>query len=176
MWKRCNRRLIPKAEERDLRESESTIRDPDRSSKKGDDNRMFGEIWAMQSNHDEDQHEHEDMSDVEDFVPEPTKEECCGEDDKHSESGDDSDDLGCLEEVFKLVAFVPGLDVDNCVEHGPEDRSIASYLMKDVDAFVGVGCQEGKWCVLQGEEGHKAEVGYCNPRRCQPKEGRGGVW
>lgn len=163
MSQRRDRCSISEAKEGDLEEAECSIRDPHRCSKERDDDRMLGKIGTMESNHDQDKHEHKNMYDIEEFVSELAKKECCGEDNEHGKTSNNSNDLGGLQKVFQFVAFSPCVYIYHGVKNAPEDCTIARHLMKDVDAFVGVGCEERKRCVLQRKEGRECEVGYGNP-------------
>ena len=109
----------------------------------------------MQSHHDYDEHEHEDMDDVEDFISELAEEERRSEDDKHSKASNNPNDLIPLEKLGQLRnAFRPSIDIHNGMERGPENSPIACQLMKDVETFVRVCCQECEGRIFQGKERH----------------------
>lgn len=80
------------------------------------------------------------MDDVEYFVSELAEQECCAEDNEHGETGNNSNDLRSLSEIFEIAAFGPRFDVDDAVKNAPEYCAVAGYLVEDIEAFVGVGC------------------------------------
>jgi hypothetical protein len=103
------------------------------------------------------------VHDIEDFISKFAKKEHCSNNDEHGKSSNYAHEIIGFQELFELFAFGPCIDVDNAVKNGPENRAIPCNLMKNIEAFVGVGCEERKGCVLEGKEGDECEVRYSNP-------------
>ena len=145
-----NRSGVSEAEKCDFEESQGSISYPNACRENGNDDCVFCEVGTVKTNHDKDEHEHDNVDDVEDFISELAQKEGCGEDDEHGETGYPSHDVGSLEKVSELFAFGPSVDVHDGVEESPKDSTIACDLMETVQTLVGVGCEECEGCVFEG--------------------------
>lgn len=132
--------------------SEDTIRTPHRSCNKDDNDFFLVEFRSMHCEHDDDEHIHGDMNDVEGFVSQLLHSHCSNKNGDHGADGDYAENLLKLDQFMETVGSLEvcrfKCDVEKCGDYS----GVASDLVERVETFVGVSCQVREWCVLQCQE------------------------
>ncbi len=95
---------------------QGAVKDPDGTYKNRDPDGVFRDVGAVHADGYNDEHEEDDVDDVEEFVADGAQEEHGGEDEEHGEACDPAHDVVELEELVDVAGDGEGFCVDYAVD------------------------------------------------------------